>query len=79
MSGVNEMVMGEWKVYKIWLWLRVVIMVFYIVALTWVTRPARMAVATGGSQVKSGMQVVLQMAHVLWLFGAFALMELRPI
>ena len=53
-------------------------MAFYIVALIWVTKPARLVVAEGGSEIKSGMQVVLQMGHVLLLFTAFALMELKP-
>jgi hypothetical protein len=79
LTGLLAMFAGGWSLSELWLWLSLVIMVFYMSALTWVTKPARMAVATGGSQVKSGMQVVLQMAHVLWLFGAFALMELRPI
>jgi hypothetical protein len=55
------------------------VMAFYIVALEWITKPARLTVAEGGSQVKSGLQVVLQMGHVLLLFVAFALMELKPI
>jgi hypothetical protein len=79
LSGLIAMVMGEWPVSQLWLWLSLVLMVFYIAALTWVTRPARLVVAKGGSQVKSGMQVVLQMGHVLLLFVAFALMELKPI
>jgi hypothetical protein len=54
-------------------------MVFYIAALQWITKPARLAVAKGGSEIKSGMQVVLQMGHVLLLFGAFALMQLKPV
>ena len=64
---------------QLWLWLSLVIIAFYIVALGWITKPARLAVAEGGSEIKSGMQVVLQMGHVLLLFAAFALMELKPI
>ena len=79
LTGLVAMVMGSWPLSQLWLWLSLMIMAFYVAALIWVTRPARMAVAKGGSQVKSGMQVVLQMGHVLLLFGAFALMELKPI
>jgi hypothetical protein len=70
--------MGGWSLSELWLWLSLVLMAFYIVALIWVTKPARLVVAEGGSQIKSGMQVVLQMGHVLLLFTAFALMELKP-
>ncbi|MDP6436911.1 MAG: hypothetical protein QF790_06525 [Gammaproteobacteria bacterium] len=64
---------------QLWLWLSLLIMVFYISALIWVTKPARMAVADGGSEIKSGMQVILQMGHVLLLFPAYALMILKPV
>jgi hypothetical protein len=79
LSGVIAVVMSSWSFSQLWLWLSLMIMVFYISALQWATKPSRMAVAEGGSHVKSGMQVVLQMAHVLLLFGAFALMYLKPI
>jgi hypothetical protein len=78
-SGVVATIKGTWSLTELWLWLSLVVMAFYLVALGWITKPARMAVATGGSQVKSGMQVVLQMGHVLLLFGAFAMMELKPV
>ena len=73
------MLTGSWPLSQLWLWMSLMIIVFYIVALEWITKPARLAVAEGGSEVKSGMQVTLQMAHVLLLFAAFALMELKPI
>ena len=79
LTGLMAMFKGAWTLSELWLWLSVVIMVFYIVALAWITKPARLAVAKGGSQIKSGMQVVLQMGHVLLLFAAFALMELKPV
>ncbi len=79
LTGVIAMLMGSWPLSQLWLWLSLMIVVFYIVALQWITRPARLAVAEGGSEVKSGLQVVLQVAHVLLLFGAFALMQLKPI
>jgi uncharacterized membrane protein len=78
LTGVISASMGGWSLSELWLWLSLVLMAFYIVALIWVTKPARLVVAEGGSQIKSGMQVVLQMGHVLLLFTAFALMELKP-
>jgi hypothetical protein len=78
LTGVIAMFMGSWSLSQSWLWMSLMVMAFYIVALGWITRPARLAVAEGGSQVKSGLQVVLQMGHVLLLFVAFALMELKP-
>jgi uncharacterized membrane protein len=78
LTGVISASMGGWSLSQLWLWLSLVLMAFYIVALIWVTKPARLVVAEGGSQIKSGMQVVLQMGHVLLLFTAFALMELKP-
>ena len=77
-TGVIAMFRGAWPLSQLWLWLSLVIIAFYIVALGWITKPARLAVAEGGSEIKSGMQVVLQMGHVLLLFAAFALMELKP-
>jgi hypothetical protein len=78
-SGVVAAINGAWSLTELWLWLSLVVMAFYLVALGWITKPARMNVASGGSQVKSGMQVVLQMGHVLLLFGAFAMMALQPV
>jgi hypothetical protein len=79
LTGLIAMFMGSWSLSQSWLWMSLMVMAFYIVALEWITKPARLAVAEGGSQVKSGLQVVLQMGHVLLLFVAFALMELKPI
>ena len=79
LTGLMAMFKGAWTLSELWLWLSLVIIAFYIVALAWITKPARLAVAKGGSQIKSGMQVVLQMGHVLLLFTAFALMELKPV
>jgi hypothetical protein len=79
LTGLIAMFMGSWSLSQSWLWMSLMVMVFYIVALEWITKPARLTVAEGGSQVKSGLQVVLQMGHVLLLFVAFALMELKPI
>ncbi len=79
LTGLIAMFMGSWSLSQSWLWMSLMVMAFYIVALEWITKPARLAVAEGGSEVKAGMQVVLQMGHVLLLFVAFALMELKPI
>ncbi len=78
LTGVTAVLMGTWPWSQLWLWLSLLIMVFYILALMFITQPARMSVAEGGSEVKTGMQVVLQMGHVLLLFVAFALMLLKP-
>ncbi|MAF82873.1 MAG: hypothetical protein CL797_02065 [Chromatiales bacterium] len=79
LTGLIAMYIGSLPVSQLWLWLSLVVMAFYIVALIWVTKPARMSVAEGGSEVKSGMQVVLQVGHVLLLLPAYALMILKPI
>jgi hypothetical protein len=79
LTGLIAMFMGSLPLSQLWLWLSLVVMAFYIPALIWVTKPARMAVAKGGSEIKSGMQVVLQMGHVLLLFVAFTLMVLKPV
>jgi len=78
LTGVAAMIMGSWKLSELWLWLSLIIMVFYSVALVRITKRARLKVADGGSEIKSGMQVVLQMGHILLLFVAFAMMWLKP-
>ncbi|HJP04360.1 MAG: hypothetical protein QGG67_15385 [Gammaproteobacteria bacterium] len=79
LTGLTAAFMESLPLSQQWLWLSLVIMVFYISAHIWVTKPARMAVAIGGSEVKSGMQVILQIGHVLLLLPAYALMILKPI
>ncbi len=78
LTGLIAMVMASWPWTQLWLWLSFVIMLFYLTALKRVTKPSRQVVAEGGSQIKSGMQVILQIAHMLLLFVAFALMLLKP-
>jgi hypothetical protein len=78
LTGLVVMMMGPWKLSELWLWLSLVIMLFYSVALVRITKPARLSVAAGGSEIKSGMQVILQMGHILLLFVAFAMMLLKP-
>jgi len=79
LTGLVVMYMGSLLLSQLWLWLSLMIMVFYIVALVWVTKPARLVVADGGSAVKSGMQVILHIGHVLLVFVAYSLMVLKPI
>ena len=78
LTGLIAVVMGSWTLSQLWLWLSLTIMVFYSLALVFVTKPARLAVPIGGSAVKTGLQVVLQMGHVLLLLVAFTLMVLKP-
>jgi hypothetical protein len=62
-----------------WLWMSLTIVVFYGLALRFMTKPARLAVVEGGSMIKVGMQVGLQVGHVLLLIVAFALMLIKPV
>ena len=78
LTGVIAVFSGSWVWSEFWVWLSMVTMVFYTGALIFLTRPARLAVADGGSAVKTGLQVILQIGHVLLLFVAYALMFLKP-
>ena len=78
LTGIVAVSMGTWEWSELWLRMGLLVLVFYCVALVFVTKPARLAVPKGGSAVKTGLQVVLQMGHVLLLFVAFALMVLKP-
>jgi len=78
LSGVIVTLMSSWSLSEPWLWMSLLIVVFYSGALHLVTKPARMAVAEGGSTSKVGMQVILQTAHVLLLMIAFGLMIAKP-
>jgi uncharacterized membrane protein len=77
-TGLIAVFMGTWSLSQLWLWMSLMVMVFYCLALVFITKPARLNVADGGSAVKTGLQVVLQMGHVLLLFVSFALMLLKP-
>jgi hypothetical protein len=79
LTGIIAVFMGPWEWSELWLYMGLMVMVFYCVVLVFVTKPARLAVPKGGSAVKTGLQVVLQMGHVLLLFVAFALMVLKPV
>jgi hypothetical protein len=78
LTGLIAVFIGSWSLSELWLWLSLVIMLFYLTALKRVTKPARQVVAVGGSAIKSGMQVILQIAHLLLLLVAFLLMFLKP-
>ena len=79
LSGVIAALMNSWSLTQPWLWMSLMIVVFYSLALQFITKPARLAVAEGGSMVKAGLQVGLQIGHVMFLLVAFALMMLRPL
>ena len=79
LTGVIAALMGPWTFSQFWLWSSLAVMAFYVVALEFVTKPARIAVADGGSEGKVGLQVGLQVAHVLLLMVAIASMVVKPI
>ena len=78
LSGLIAVWLGPWSLSQLWLWLSLVIMLFYLTALKRVTKPSRQTVSVGGSQIKSGMQIILQIGHLLLLLVAFFLMVLKP-
>jgi len=78
LTGVIAVFMSSWSLSQPWLWMSLMVVVFYSFALQFMTKPARLDVAKGGSMVKAGLQVGLQVGHVLLLIVAFALMFLRP-
>lgn len=79
LTGVVAVFMGSWPFSQFWLWSSLVAMAFYSVALQFITKPARMAVAEGGSEGKVGLQVALQVGHVLLLMVVFASMLVKPV
>ncbi|MAF82908.1 MAG: hypothetical protein CL797_02250 [Chromatiales bacterium] len=78
LTGVVSVILGTWAFSELWLWLSLMIMAFYITALNFVTKPARMVVAKDGSAIKAGMQVILQIGHFLLILVAYSLMLLKP-
>ena len=44
-----------------------------------VTKPKRQVVSVGGSEIKSGMQVVLHIGHFLLLLVTYSMMLLKPV
>ncbi len=79
LTGLIAVFMGSWSLSQSWVWMSLMIMVFYIAALVFVTKPARLIVSKRGSAVKTGMQVILQIGHVLLILVAFSLMLLKPV
>lgn len=79
LTGVIAVFIGNWAWSQSWLWMSLMVMVFYCAALIFVTKPARLDVPKGGSAIKTGLQVILQIGHVLLVIVAFALMLLKPL
>jgi hypothetical protein len=78
LTGVIAVFMGPWSFSEFWLWSSLVVVVFYGLALIFITKPARQIVSDGGNEVSVGMQVNLQTAHVLLLLVVFASMLIKP-
>jgi len=78
LTGLIAVFTGPSSLSDSWVWMSLMIMVFYLLAQVFVTKPARMVVAKHGSAVKTGMQVILQIGHVLLVLVAFSLMLLKP-
>jgi hypothetical protein len=79
LTGVIAVFMGSWSFSEFWLWSSLGVMAFYSAALQFITKPKRMLVAEGGSEGKVGLQVALQVAHVLLLLVVFASMIVKPV
>ena len=79
LTGVIAVFMGPWSFSEFWLWSSLAVMAFYSAALQFITKPKRMVVAEGGSEGKVGLQVALQMVHVLLLLVVFASMIVKPV
>ncbi len=78
LAGLMTVFTGSYSLGELWLWLSLVIMVFYCLMMVFVTKPARLVVADGGSAIKAGMQVLLQVAHVLLILVVYSLMLIKP-
>ncbi|HUV92268.1 MAG TPA: hypothetical protein VMV80_04205 [Anaerolineales bacterium] len=79
LTGLAVAIMGPWKLSELWLWMSLLVMVFYSVALVRITKRARLEVAKGGSEIKAGMQVIFRIGHVLLLMVAYLIMLLKPV
>lgn len=77
-TGIIAVYSGSWSFSQLWLWMGLLIAALYLFALIFMTKPARLVMAKGGSEIKVGMQVALQIGHVLLLIVAFSLMVLKP-
>ena len=78
LTGIIAMFMADWPLSELWLWLSLLIMIFYMPMLKRVTKPKRQVVSVGGSEIKSGMQVVLHIGHFLLLLVTYSMMLLKP-
>ncbi len=79
LSGISLVLTSDRSFSELWLWMSLLVLAFYSAALIFITKPARLAVTKGGSAVKVGMQVTLQIGHILLLIVAFAFMILKPV
>jgi hypothetical protein len=79
LTGLGAMFLGSFSLSELWLWMSLSIMVFYSLMLVLITKPARLRVARGGSAVKTGMQVLYHVAHILLIIVSFAFMLLKPV
>lgn len=79
LTGIIAMFMADWPLSELWLWLSLLIMIFYMTMLKRVTKPKRQIVSVGGSEIKSGMQVVLHIGHFLLLLVTYSMMLLKPV
>ena len=79
LTGLGAMFLGSFSLSELWLWMSLSIMVFYSLMLVLITKPARLRVARGGSAVKTGMQVLFHVAHILLIIVSFAFMLLKPV
>ncbi len=79
LTGVIAVFTGSWPLSQFWLWSSLFAMPFYSAALYFITKPARMVVEDGGSEGKVGLQVGLQVAHVLLLMVVMASMYAKPV
>lgn len=79
LSGLVILNMDDaFSIDQLWIWMSLVIVTFYCLMLIYITKPARETVSSGGSAIKTGMQVLLQTAHVLLIIVAFSFMLLKP-
>ncbi len=75
LTGIVAIFTSPWPISQLWIWIGLIIMVVYSIFLKRLTKPARLAVADGGSASKwAGLQIV----HIVLVVVAFALMRLKP-
>jgi len=79
LTGLAAVFLGSFSLSDLWLWMCLSIIVFYSLMLVFITKPARLRVASGGSATKTGMQVLFHVAHILLIIVSFAFMLLKPV